>query len=146
MCYTINSEAYRKKKKKILLREFISDVVMSRGNRRFLLTNLQAQIWGITYFGFLVLGRVFPVVVCYLFWVCECGVPCFGCVNVVFPVLGIWTEMGFSVILCVAFPCFGSLERLDFLGFCKLAGCGFLMSIVGKRSNCGYSSYIYITA
>jgi len=30
------------------LREFISDVVMSRGNRRFLLTNLHAQIWGVT--------------------------------------------------------------------------------------------------
>jgi hypothetical protein len=29
-------------------REFISDVIMSRGNRRFLLTNLQAQIWGVT--------------------------------------------------------------------------------------------------
>jgi hypothetical protein len=35
-------------KKYILLREFISDVVMSRGNQRFLLTNLQAQIWGVT--------------------------------------------------------------------------------------------------
>jgi hypothetical protein len=35
-------------KKNIPLREFISDVVMSRGNRRFLLTNLQAQIWGVT--------------------------------------------------------------------------------------------------
>jgi hypothetical protein len=35
-------------KKYIPLREFISDVVMSRGNRRFLLTNLQAQIWGVT--------------------------------------------------------------------------------------------------
>jgi hypothetical protein len=32
----------------IPLREFISDVVMSRGNRRFLLTNLQAQIRGVT--------------------------------------------------------------------------------------------------
>jgi hypothetical protein len=32
----------------IPLREFISDVVMSRGNRRFLLTNLQAQILGVT--------------------------------------------------------------------------------------------------
>jgi hypothetical protein len=31
-----------------LLHEFISDVVMSRGNWRFLLTNLQAQIWGVT--------------------------------------------------------------------------------------------------
>jgi hypothetical protein len=35
-------------KKYIPLREFISDVVMSRGNQRFLLTNLQAQIWGVT--------------------------------------------------------------------------------------------------
>jgi hypothetical protein len=35
-------------KKNIPLREFISDVVMSRGNRRFLLTNLQAQIRGVT--------------------------------------------------------------------------------------------------
>jgi len=35
-------------KKNIPLREFISDVVMSRGNRRFLLTNLQAQIWVVT--------------------------------------------------------------------------------------------------
>jgi hypothetical protein len=35
-------------KKYIPLREFISDVVMSRGNRMFLLTNLQAQIWGVT--------------------------------------------------------------------------------------------------
>jgi len=32
----------------IPLREFIFDVVMSRGNRRFLLTNLQAQIRGVT--------------------------------------------------------------------------------------------------
>jgi hypothetical protein len=32
----------------IPLQEFISDVVMSRGNRRFLLTNLQDQIWGVT--------------------------------------------------------------------------------------------------
>jgi hypothetical protein len=32
----------------IPLREFISDVVMSRGNWRFLLTSLQAQIWGVT--------------------------------------------------------------------------------------------------
>jgi hypothetical protein len=36
----------------ILLREFISDVVMSRGNRRFLLTNLQAQIRGVTITGY----------------------------------------------------------------------------------------------
>jgi hypothetical protein len=36
-------------KKYIPLREFISDVVMSRGNRRFLLTNFQAQIWGVTF-------------------------------------------------------------------------------------------------
>jgi hypothetical protein len=36
-------------KKNIPLREFISDVVMSRGNRKFPLTNLQAQIWGITH-------------------------------------------------------------------------------------------------
>jgi len=36
-------------KKNIPLREFISDVVMSRGNRRFLLTNLQAQIRGVTH-------------------------------------------------------------------------------------------------
>jgi hypothetical protein len=36
------------RKKYIPLREFISDVVMSRGNRRFLLTNLQAQIWDVT--------------------------------------------------------------------------------------------------
>jgi hypothetical protein len=35
-------------KKYIPLREFISDVVMSRGNRKFLLTNLQAQILGVT--------------------------------------------------------------------------------------------------
>jgi hypothetical protein len=35
-------------KKNIPLRDFISDVVMSRGNRRFLLTNLQAQIRGVT--------------------------------------------------------------------------------------------------
>jgi hypothetical protein len=35
-------------KKNIPLREFISDVVMSRGNRRFLLTNLLAQIRGVT--------------------------------------------------------------------------------------------------
>jgi hypothetical protein len=35
-------------KKYIPLQEFISDVVMLRGNRRFLLTNLQAQIWGVT--------------------------------------------------------------------------------------------------
>jgi len=35
-------------KKNILLREFISDVVMSHGNRRFLLMNFQAQIWGVT--------------------------------------------------------------------------------------------------
>jgi hypothetical protein len=35
-------------KKYIPLQEFISDVVMSRGNRRFLLTNLQAQIRGVT--------------------------------------------------------------------------------------------------
>jgi hypothetical protein len=35
--------------KYIPLREFISDVVMSRGNQRFLLTNLQAQIRGVTY-------------------------------------------------------------------------------------------------
>jgi hypothetical protein len=33
----------------IPLREFISDVVMSRGNRRFLFTNLQAQIRGVTW-------------------------------------------------------------------------------------------------
>jgi len=32
----------------IPLREFIFDVVMSRGNRRFLLTNLQARILGVT--------------------------------------------------------------------------------------------------
>jgi hypothetical protein len=32
----------------IPLREFISNVVMSRGNRKFLLMNLQAQIWGVT--------------------------------------------------------------------------------------------------
>jgi hypothetical protein len=32
----------------IRLREFISDVVMSRGNWRFLLMNLQAQIRGVT--------------------------------------------------------------------------------------------------
>jgi hypothetical protein len=31
------------------MREFISDVVMSHGNRRFLLTNLQVQIRGVTY-------------------------------------------------------------------------------------------------
>jgi len=35
----------------IPLREFIFDVVMSRGNRRFLLTNLQAQIRGVTHKG-----------------------------------------------------------------------------------------------
>jgi hypothetical protein len=34
--------------KYIPLRELISDVVTSRGNWRFLLTNLQVQIWGIT--------------------------------------------------------------------------------------------------
>jgi hypothetical protein len=37
-----------KEKKYIPLREFISDVVMSHGNQRFLLTNLLAQIWGVT--------------------------------------------------------------------------------------------------
>jgi hypothetical protein len=31
-----------------MLRKFISDVVMSRGNQRFLLTNLLTQIWGVT--------------------------------------------------------------------------------------------------
>jgi hypothetical protein len=31
-----------------LLRDFISDVMMSRGNRKFLLTNLPIQIWGVT--------------------------------------------------------------------------------------------------
>jgi hypothetical protein len=40
--------ALEEKKIYIPLREFISDVVMSRGNRRFLLTNLQAQIRGVT--------------------------------------------------------------------------------------------------
>jgi hypothetical protein len=35
-------------KKNISLREFISDVVISRGNRKFPLKNLQAQIWGVT--------------------------------------------------------------------------------------------------
>jgi hypothetical protein len=35
-------------KKKYSAARVISDVVMSRGNRRFLLTNLQAQIWGVT--------------------------------------------------------------------------------------------------
>jgi hypothetical protein len=35
-------------KKYIPLREFISDVVISCGNREFLLTNLHAQIRGIT--------------------------------------------------------------------------------------------------
>jgi hypothetical protein len=39
-------KALEEKKIYIPLREFISDVVMSRGNRRFLLTNLQAQILG----------------------------------------------------------------------------------------------------
>jgi hypothetical protein len=34
-------------KKYIPLREFISDAVMSHKNQRFLLTNLQAQIWGV---------------------------------------------------------------------------------------------------
>jgi hypothetical protein len=34
-------------KKNIQLREFISDVVMSRGNQRFMLKNLQIQIWGV---------------------------------------------------------------------------------------------------
>jgi len=43
---SIPKTSEKKKKKKKLLREFISDVVMSRGNWRFLLTNLQAQIWG----------------------------------------------------------------------------------------------------
>jgi len=47
MCYAINSYGFRRKKY-FPLREFISDVVMSRGNRRFLLTNLQAQIRGVT--------------------------------------------------------------------------------------------------
>jgi hypothetical protein len=36
------------KEKNIPLREFISDVVMSLGNQRFLLTNLQAQIRDVT--------------------------------------------------------------------------------------------------
>jgi hypothetical protein len=36
------------KKKYIPLREFISNVVMSRGKQSFLLTNLMAQIWGVT--------------------------------------------------------------------------------------------------
>jgi hypothetical protein len=45
------------KKKYIPLREFISDVVMSRGNRRFLLTNLLAQIWGVTRVRTLASGR-----------------------------------------------------------------------------------------
>jgi hypothetical protein len=35
-------------KKYIPLQKFISDVVMSCGNLRFLFTNLQAQIWGVT--------------------------------------------------------------------------------------------------
>jgi hypothetical protein len=47
MCNAINSQVFRRKKY-IPLREFISGVVMSRGNRRFLLKNLQAQIRGIT--------------------------------------------------------------------------------------------------
>jgi len=41
-------KALEEKKIYIPLREFISDVVMSRGNRRFLFTNLQAQIRGVT--------------------------------------------------------------------------------------------------
>jgi hypothetical protein len=41
-------KALEEEKNYIPLREFISDVVMSRGNRRVLLTNLQAQIWGVT--------------------------------------------------------------------------------------------------
>jgi len=44
LCY----QFLRLYKNYIPLREFISDIVMSRGNRRFLLTNLQVQIWGVT--------------------------------------------------------------------------------------------------
>jgi len=44
-------KALEEKKIYIPLREFIFDVVMSRGNRRFLLTNLQARIRGVTAFG-----------------------------------------------------------------------------------------------
>jgi len=49
MCYAINSKVFRiRVRKYIPLREFISDVVTSHGNWRFLLMNLQVQIWGVT--------------------------------------------------------------------------------------------------
>jgi hypothetical protein len=48
-CVMLSIPKALEEKKYIPLREFISDVVMSRGNRRFLLTNLQDQIWGVTW-------------------------------------------------------------------------------------------------
>jgi hypothetical protein len=48
-CVMLSIPKALEEKKYIPLREFISDVVMSRGNRRFLLTNLQAQIRGVTW-------------------------------------------------------------------------------------------------
>jgi len=47
-CVMLSIPKALEEKKNIPLREFISDVVMLRGNRRFLLTNLQAQIRGVT--------------------------------------------------------------------------------------------------
>jgi hypothetical protein len=47
-CVMLSIPKALEEKKNIPLRDFISDVVMSRGNRRFLLTNLQAQIRGVT--------------------------------------------------------------------------------------------------
>jgi hypothetical protein len=48
MCYAVNSKVFIiRVGKYIPLREFISDVVTLRGNWRFLLMNLQVQIWGV---------------------------------------------------------------------------------------------------
>jgi hypothetical protein len=47
-CVMLSNPKAIEEKKNIPLREFISDVVMSRGNQRFLLTDLQAQIRGVT--------------------------------------------------------------------------------------------------